>query len=229
MKKILTIFLLALAQFANAQNGSAFEVHPNPIDTMTTPDTFDSVAKGKISNVSGDTVRLRWQRTEIFLSPGITSAVCDPVTCWDTPVSAKSFELGIDSFGQMTVHFYNEFFDPPPGQAGSGIVKLKITNLDNPADTLTVLYSFSTITGTNELPAATVRLFPNPTTDRVTLENAADVALMRLYTMDGREVARFEANAENSYSIANQPVGSYVLSLEDKFGRLFQAVEIQKR
>jgi hypothetical protein len=52
---------------------------------------------------------------------------------------------------------------------------------------------------------------------------------MRLYTMDGREVARFEANAENSYSIANQPIGSYVLSLEDKFGRLFQAVEIQKR
>jgi hypothetical protein len=229
MKKIFTILLLALAQFASAQNGSAFEVHPNPIDTMTTPDTFDSVAKGKISNVSGDTVRLRWQRTQVYLSPGISSAVCDPVTCWDTIVSSKVFILGKDSSGQMTVHFYNQFYDPAPGQAGSGIVRLKITNLDNPADTLTVLYSFSTITGTNELSAATVRLFPNPTTDRFTLENAADVALMRLYTMDGREVARFESNAENSYSIANQPVGNYVLSLEDKFGRLFQALEIQKR
>lgn len=229
MKQLFTIFLLALVQFASAQNGSAFEVHPNPIDTMTTPDTFDSVAKGKISNVSGDTVRLRWQRTQVYLSPGISSAVCDPVTCWDTIVSSKVFILGKDSSGQMTVHFYNQFFDPAPGQAGSGIVRLKITNLDNPADTLTVLYSFSTITGTNELSAANVRLFPNPTTDRFTLENAADVALMRLYTMDGREIARFEPNAENSYSIANQPVGSYVLSLEDKFGRLFQAVEIQKR
>lgn len=229
MKKILTIICLAIAQFVCAQNGSAFEVHPNPIDTMTTPDTFDSVAKGKISNVSGDTVRLRWQRTQVYLSPGISSAVCDPVTCWDTIVSSKVFILGKDSSGQMTVHFYNQFYDPAPGQAGSGIVRLKITNLDNPADTLTVLYSFSTITGTNELSVANVRLFPNPTTDRFTLENAADVALMRLYTMDGREVARFEPNAENSYSIANQPVGSYVLSLEDKFGRLFQAVEIQKR
>ena len=105
MKIKFNILLLAFAQFLNAQNGSAFEVHPNPIDTMTTADTFDSVAKGKISNVSGDTIRLRWQRTEIFLSPGITSAVCDPVTCWDTPVSAKSFDLRIDSFGQMRVHF----------------------------------------------------------------------------------------------------------------------------
>ncbi len=225
-----TLFLaLAFAQFANAQNPSAFEVHPNPVDTMTTADTFDSPAKGKISNVSGDTVRLKWQRTQVFLSPGISTAVCDPVTCWDTIVSSKIFILGKDSSGQLTVHFYNQFFDPAPGQPGSGIVRLKITNLDNAADTLTVLYTFNTITKTTELPAANVKLFPNPTTDFFRLTNAEEVASMRLFTIDGREVARFVHSADNTYSIANQPVGNYVLSFEDKHGQLFQAVEIYKR
>lgn len=223
------LLLLGIIPFVNAQAPSVFEIHPNPIDTVTTADTFDSVAEGEIKNVSADTIHIKWERTIVYLSPGITTAVCDPVTCWDTPVETKSFMLGIDSFGQMTVHFYNEFFDPPPGQPGSGIVRLKITNLDNAADTLTVLYSFSTLTGTKDLPEPSVKFFPNPTADFFTLENAEEVASMRLYSIDGREVARFQRSSDNTYSIANQTIGSYVLSFEDKNGRLFQAVEIQKQ
>jgi hypothetical protein len=223
------LFALGFVQLANAQFQSAFEVHPNPIDTMTTADEYDSPAKGKISNISEIPINLRWVRTIVYHSPNITSAVCDPVTCWSSSVDTKDFTLDVDSSGQMTVHFYNAFYTPPPGQAGSGIVHVKITNLNNPADTLNVVYSFSTLTGTGELPTANVRLFPNPTTDFFTLENGEEVASMRLYALDGREMARFMNNSDNTYSIANLPVGNYVLSFEDKNGNLFQAVEIHKR
>lgn len=222
-------FTLCFIQNAVAQFQSAFEVHPNPIDTMTTADEFDSPAKGKISNVSNAPINLRWDRTIVYHSPNITSAVCDPVTCYDTSVNTKTFTLNVDSSGQMTVHFYNALFTPPPGQAGSGIVHVKITNLNNPADTLNVVYSYSTLTGTGELPPANVKLFPNPATDFFSLENAESVGIIRLYALDGREIARYEASAKGQYYIGNQPVGNYVLAFEDKKGNLFQAVELVKR
>jgi hypothetical protein len=144
-------------------------------------------------------------------------------------VSSKTFQLNKDSIGQLTVHFYNAASDPAPGQAGSGIVHLKLTNVNNAADTLTCVYTYSTLTGTNELPVANVKLFPNPTTDFFTLSNGEEVASIRVFTIDGRVVARFEHAADNTYSIANLPVGNYVVSFEDKNGQLFQALEIHKQ
>ncbi len=231
MKNLLfsLFFALGLFHVANTEAQSAYHVHPNPSDTITTMDTYDSPAHGEIKNVSSGTITVKWERNEVYLSPNITTAVCDPVTCWFPGVSSKSFQLQKDSFGQMTIHFYNAMFDPAPGQAGSGIVHLKLTNLNNAADTLTAIYTYNTLTATNELPAANVKLFPNPTTDFFTLTNADEVASMRLFTIDGREVARFLHSSDNTYSIGNQPVGNYVLSFEDKNGQLFQAVEIQKR
>ncbi len=231
MKNLLFTLLFALGLFQMAKLGaqSAFHVYPNPNDTITTQDTYDSPAHGEIKNVSNNTISMKWERHIISLTPNIETAVCDPNTCWFPIVNSKTFELEPDSFGQMTVHFYNNAYDPPPGQAGSGIVHVKLTNLGNLADTLTAVYTYSTLSGTNDLPAPNVKLFPNPTTGYFTLTHAEEVAFMQLYTLDGRVVARFEHSPDNRYSIANQPVGNYVLSFEDKNGQLFQALEIHKR
>ncbi|MDO8367965.1 MAG: T9SS type A sorting domain-containing protein [Saprospiraceae bacterium] len=231
MKNLLftLLFALGLLQVASAQFQSAYEVHPNPSDTITTSDTYDSPAHGEIKNVSNAPISVRWERHEVYLTPNITTAVCDPILCWISSVSSKTFQLEPDSSGQLTVHFYNAGFDPAPGEAGSGIVHLKLTNLGNPADTLTAVYTFSTLTGTNDPPASNVKLFPNPTTDFFTLEKADDVASMRVFTLDGRILARFEVSPTNTYSIGHLPVGNYVLSFEDKHGQLFQAVEIHKQ
>lgn len=231
MKNLLftLFFALGVIQVANAQLQSAYHVYPNPSDTITTMDTYDSPAHGDIENISTDTVRVKWERQIISLSPNFETAVCDPVTCWFPAVNSKTFSLAPGAMGQLTVHFYNSQFDPPPGAPGSGIVHLKLTNLDNAADSLTAVYTYNTLSATNDLPLPTVKLFPNPSKDYFILENAEEVASMRLYALDGREVARFQRSADNTYSIANQAVGTYVLSFEDKNGQMFQAVEIHKQ
>lgn len=231
MKNLLftLFFALGLFQIANAQFQSAYELHPNPSDTITTSDLYDSPAHAEIKNVSNATISIKWERNIINLTPDVETAVCDPVTCWSTVVNTKTFQLEPDSVGQMTVHYYNNAYSPPPGQAGSGIVHLKLTNLGNPADTLTAVYSYSTLSGTRDLPASNVKLFPNPTTDFFTLEKAEEVASMRIFALNGRIMARFEVSPNNFYSIGHLPVGNYVLSFEDKNGQLFQAVEIHKR
>ncbi len=231
MKNHCFFLFLALGLFltSGTQAQSAYHLYPNPSDTITTQDTYDSPAHGEIKNVSNATISIRWERNIIYLTPNIETAVCDPNTCWFPVVSTKTFDLEPDSFGQMTVHFYNSAFDPPPGQPGSGIVHVKLTNLNNPADTLTAVYTFNTLSNTHDLPASNVKLFPNPATDFFSLTNAEDVAFIKLYALDGRLVASYKHSADNTYSIANQPVGNYVLSFEDKNGQLFQAVEIHKQ
>ncbi|MFN0215767.1 MAG: T9SS type A sorting domain-containing protein [Saprospiraceae bacterium] len=231
MKKLLFTLLsvFGLIQVANAQFQSAYEVHPNPSDTITPAYIYDSPAHGEIKNISDDTITINWVRHEIYLTENVTTAVCDPVTCWFPGVNSKTFQLAPDSFGQLTVHFYNALWDPYPGEPGSGIVHLKLTNLNDAADSLTAVYSYNTLSGTQDLPASNVKLFPNPTTDFFTLEKADDVASMRIFTLDGRVVARFEVSPSNSYSIGHLPTGNYVLSFEDKNGQLFQAVEIHRR
>ncbi|MFN0034964.1 MAG: T9SS type A sorting domain-containing protein [Saprospiraceae bacterium] len=227
MKNLLStlFFALCLTQLASAQSLSTFEVTPNPSDTVTSADTYDSGAHGHIHNTTSNAIIVTWERTEVFLSPGVTTAVCDPNLCWADWIGSKTFGLDPNMGGQLTVHFYNSLL-----QASSGIVHLKLTNENNAADTMTAVYTYNSFTsGTGELPAPNVRLFPNPTADFFTLENAAEVASLRLFTLDGREVARFAASPDNRYSIANQPVGNYVLSFEDKNGQLFQALELQKR
>jgi hypothetical protein len=226
MKKLQLALLLAFGayQIASAQSLPTFVVYPNPSDTITTADTYDSPAKGEVKNLGSTPVTIKWERNIISLSPGIETAVCDPVTCWFPGIGTKVFTLGPEEHGEMTVHFYN-----PTGGAASGIVHLKLTNQNNPADTLTAVYTFSTLTSTGELPAATVKLFPNPSTDFFALTGAENVASMRLFALDGRQMARFEPNASQQYAIGHLPVGTYVLSLEDKNGQLFQAVELIKR
>ena len=218
------IFGQGLVCSISAQTPSAYEVYPNPSDTVTALEIEISTAFAQIRNLHTDSIFVKWVRKVIYVSPGVANAVCDPEQCWFTSTQTNSFGLARDSVGKLYVSFLK-----PGNQAASGIVHLKLTNLDNAADTLTAIYSFNSLTGSIDLPTPNVKLFPNPTTDFFTLENAEAVGFMRLYTLDGREVARFISNLGNTYSIANQPVGNYVLSFEDKNGHLFQAVELQKR
>jgi len=207
-----------------AQSLSTYTVYPNPSDTVTAPDITLATAFTEIKNLSSDSIFVKWVRTIIYLSPNVSSAVCDPDQCWFLTTQTNTFGLAGDSVGKIYVSFGH-----PENEVSSGIVHLYLNNVDQITDTLTAIYSFNTLSGTSNLPDAYVKLFPNPTTDYFRLENAEEAAIMRLYTLDGREVARFEKKADNTYSIANQPVGNYVLSFEDKNGQLFQAVEIHKR
>src|SRR5689334_13012212 len=103
----LLLFTLGLIHGVNAQFQSAYHVGPNPCDTITTADTYDSPAHGEIKNISNSTIFIKWERNIISLTPNVETAVCDPVTCWFPGINSKTFQLEPDSFGQLTVHFYN--------------------------------------------------------------------------------------------------------------------------
>ena len=80
-----------------------------------------------------------------------------------------------------------------------------------------------------ESAAARINLFPNPTVESFTLENAEMVAAVRIFSLDGRQVSRIEAEPSQVYSLASQPAGSYIVVMENKKGDVVKSLEIRKQ
>ncbi len=224
MKNLFLTFLVfsLTITFANAQ--SAFLLTPQPASASAPVEQGDVPVDAHITNLTNSTLNMRWERRVIELSDSCETAVCDPNVCWSRSLDAMEFGMEPNTTGAMLVHFYNN------GYPCAGIVHVKLTNLGNPADSLIGVYLFNQSSSLNELPAANVKLYPNPVTDFFSLQNAENVAAIRVFALDGRLMARFDArNSNNSYSIQNLPVGNYVISLEDKHGDTFQAMSLDKR
>lgn len=67
-----------------------------------------------------------------------------------------------------------------------------------------------------EVLSQQVRVYPNPTTDVVSVENAGEVLSIEVYSVDGRLVERVEG--QSSVSLAGCPSGVYVLNVETAEG-----------
>ncbi|MBL7828147.1 MAG: T9SS type A sorting domain-containing protein, partial [Saprospiraceae bacterium] len=139
-------------------------------------------------------------------------------------ISARNLNMDANQSGELTVHFY-----PEDENYCEGIVHLKIKNLDNLNDTLVAVYTLNLATKVTDLPQANVQIFPNPTADYFSLKNAGEVGSLELFSLEGRLVATMNVDDANQYSLAQQPAGNYILALRDKKGRLFQALEINKK
>lgn len=222
MKKLLFTLILIPAALLFVSAQALYSVTPNPADTTGTVDESDVPADAVISNLTDNTLHLKWERQIITLTSTCETAVCDPNTCWSRGTSTKNFDMDPHESGELLVHFYNN------GSPCEGIVHLKITNRDNPSDTLITAFLFNQASAAKDLPAANVQLLPNPVSTYFVLANAADVAYIRLFALDGRELQQFKASDDNRYNISTLAPGNYVMALIDKKGRAFQAVELKK-
>ncbi|MCC6411813.1 MAG: T9SS type A sorting domain-containing protein [Saprospiraceae bacterium] len=226
MKQVFTTLVLGflLCQVAMAQ--ATFKIEPNPSSINVAPTVLDAAAKSKVINLTGGNKNMRWERTIIELPANISSLVCDKNLCWASGVSTKDFLLTPGDSATMDAHFLN-----PLELTASAIVHIKVSNLADPTNDFVngvYLYNQSTSTS-NPLPAADVKLFPNPVVDQFTLSNDQDVAAVRVYSLDGRQVAAYNASADHQYNLATQAAGTYIVSLLAADGRTFQAIQVNKQ
>lgn len=226
MKNLAFLLFTAILSVNLLSAQTTFSVTPNPSIVSAPPEVFDATAHATIKNISNARDSIVWVRTEIELPKDFTTAVCDCIQCYIAGVSTMSFGIAPNESCVLDVHFYNN-----QESSGTGIVHLKVTNVNVPNDMVTAVYLYNTTSSAKDpLPAATVRLFPNPVTEGFALENADDVAGVRIYSLQGgRQVANFEPSADQRYSIVSQPAGTYIVALVAKNGKVFQAVEVHKQ
>lgn len=227
MKRVFTILSMFLISMGVSSAQTTFVLGANSVWTIAPNTNKDVEGHTNIHNVMNDTITVRWERIVIDITPGCASQVCDINQCYLEHVNTKTFKLPGGAYGNLIMHFLN----PDTILGASAVIHLKMTNVNVPGDTATISYLFtSSLSGTaDQLPAARVRLFPNPVSDYFQLENAGDVQRIRMFALDNREVARFDAEPGERYPLSGLPAGTYILALESKTGQTFQALELVKK
>ena len=218
------LFLLTFCSLASAQ--SSFSISEDTlVVSLPVPETLVH-APNIVTNLANGPLTLRWQRYVISLTPGCETQVCDPNQCYVPGVGGQTFTLEADSIANMYIDLLN-----PSGAPASAIVRLQYTNLAQPADTASVYYFLSVGTSASAEQAASLRilLYPNPATESFALDHAGALHTVRMYDLAGQQVAEFAAAATQRYSLADQPAGTYFVTLADKNGQVFRALQVIKQ
>ncbi len=224
MKHFFTLFFALIAVSSLVQAQSALVVEPASVQVNALPNNPDTEAHVNLLNKSTSEIMVKWERTVISITPGCQTQVCDPILCYLPSVSSKTFPLAANDTAVVIVHFLNF-----SGEPASALVHLKFTNVANPADTVTAIYTFSGASSAKELSkVAPAKVFPNPATDYFQIADADGAARIRIFDRAGRQVALLNATPNQRYSITDLPAGAYILAVEDEDGRILQAGELVK-
>lgn len=226
MKNSVFTLLLMLLAAATASAQATFDVFPDTVSVSAPINQLDVEADNQIQNLTNVNRNIKWERTVISINPDtLKTQVCDPNACYATWISTKTFILTAGSTMPMIVHLLNN-----SGGPANAVVQLKFSDQADQANPQYAYYIFdASLVGTHDLPAANVRLFPNPVVESFSLENAEAVSRVHVFSLEGRRIAVFNAYAGGNYSLSGQPAGSYLVALESKQGKLFQAVQIKKQ
>jgi hypothetical protein len=228
-----SIFLVLNVTWASSAlfgQQSAFFVANDTVSRVAPADSSIIEAFLYIKNVSATTKSVRWQRSILALSdPSLLTLVCDPVQCWAASVSTFQFDLPADQTAPMSISFLNE-----TGQAQCGIIRLKVFDANNPADSVGLYYLFNNCgqvlnDRTPPLPRPTATLSPNPTTAQFLLHHTEDANRMYLCDAQGRMLYTRPITPDAVFSLHDYPAGLYFVVLEDRYGRMYQAIEVNKQ
>jgi hypothetical protein len=222
MKQLFTIALL-LVQTWGLQ-AQSFGVTPNPSSVIASPNDTDVENHNDLNNKGPFAKTMRWTRTEVFLSdPSLETQICDNIACYLPSVSTRTFPLAGNETISIIVHMLN-----PNSLPAQAIVHLKFSNENVPTDTLTAVYLFdATVSANDPVGNASIKVFPNPTTDYFQLQGADEVTEVRMYSLDGRLVMQRNATPDQRYRLNNFTPAAFVVALVNAQGKIIQATELQ--
>ncbi len=184
---------------------------------------FELVGHTELTNNTNQTQTYVWVREIIEQPDGWNNAVCDINQCYFHTVSTAEFDLMAGESGLLDVHVR------PFGIAGKAIVKLTVTDVDNPDVSICVQYE-STI-GTvsiDNLIQQDVQIFPNPTSNVFVMTENSIVEELTVFNIIGRPIRTFKARNGQQYDVRDLATGLYLVRMTDKDGKIIKTVRMTK-
>jgi len=226
MKKALLLIFIFSYSFLSAQVTLSLTAPSE--STVALSSEVDVVAKGMLKNDSDDTLTVMWKRNIIELTEGWATAVCDKNLCYIPSFGETSEETGTNLIllpgeeSNFDIHVY------PNGTEGAAIVELTATDVNNSENTVTGRYEFNqTTTSTRFVSKSNIKIYPNPTSQYISLTDATNVDRLMVYNIVGRPVKTFRATSSNQYDVSNLPIGIYLVRLVDQYDYTLKTVRLR--
>ena len=236
MKQLLPFFLFIFISFqALAQDVT---VNPNPFagnfQTDLSTNASEAVAHSTMTNNTSDTLNIKWVIIPSDNCPTVWKyLVCDTNNCYTTAVISneggpvnKPVVLAPGDYSRLDLHI------KPNQKEGCCVPKIEVRNYDDPS----ILYTtaeydvcVANATATTERQKANLKVFPNPTSNYISLSENNFVDQLWVSNILGKRVRTFRTSVSNNYDVSTLPDGIYLVSMVDEDNRVMKTVRISKR
>ncbi|MGB3799810.1 MAG: T9SS type A sorting domain-containing protein [Lewinella sp.] len=245
MKLLLPLLLLLPCLGMTAQSTPPLRVEPAEINKVIRVDNidedFEDVSTVVVTNNSGRTVQLLREsvvqespRSWSYSALDRVSRATPYVLSEDQQATGRQISLRP---GQSATFFV---VLRPDGVAGNGTAELRFSDLTFPGTVLATATINTTLTRQDSdtestdsrANPTTVRLYPNPATDRFYVETPRSVRLGRVEVTNtlGRRLKSFTAESgSDGFDIENLPDGLYLISIYDDSGKKLRTLRLLHR
>jgi len=242
MKLIWTLLLSILGTgLLQAQKLLTFQ--PNVFKKQVTIElndaSYEEVLKVSVTNTSGRTLQLRWDKNIIHQPYAWESQICDkeasyppniesnydPIQGVLAPVkltSGESFDLYLtllpyNRTGQCRIEIPFREIQRPDEVIGTAVFQVNIINNQDQKN--------NNISGDKR-----IRIFPNPVHQHFFLANAPTLGSLEIYNTLGRKVRTYDApQVGDSFDAGDLPQGVYLIRLRDKNGKIIRTLRLLRR
>lgn len=164
-----------------------------------------------IHNTSGDTLQLRWNRTEENIPGWWRSSVCTEYYCYSMPDDSATWTLLPGDSDMIYVHIY------PYGYADTGNVVIRLYNPADPADSVRVTFNCNVPVGIQEYEL--ISYFRTDFTMMSVVYSVNESCTFTLTEAQGRVVESGKVIGGAEQRAAVQDHGVYILTLITSDGR----------
>ena len=213
MKTTLFIAFLLVAQALVAQGFAAW-----PSTVLDRELAFNEANECYIyfDHPAGDTLHLKWRQLEMSLPEGWTADLCDYGLCY-TGIPAN----GIMNPAYDTVRPYLKLIVQPHTTGGSAWLWFRAIEIGHDANFLDVYFNLFTpgTVGVHETGESAVRVFPNPATHTLFLENSGAQEIPCLLSdISGKTIwqSTLAPQATRNVDLTPYPAGLYFLKMPGK-------------
>ncbi|HFA51075.1 MAG TPA: T9SS type A sorting domain-containing protein [Bacteroidetes bacterium] len=218
-------------------------ISPNPFTGTIQVDLTDNYAEAvfhaTLTNNSADTMKLRWE--VITADAGCSSKwdflFCDENQCYSTGVISNintnmpgpNIPLVVAPNGGTSLF---DLHIRPKGTTGCCSPKVTVSTVDAPNDILaTAEYDLCIdgLTPVSEAQKARLRIYPNPSTNYISLSENNFVKKLWISNILGKRVKTFDTSYANNYDVSDLPDGIYLVSMVGEENKVLKTVRISKR
>jgi type IX secretion system substrate protein len=237
MKQLILLAIFLVFSFC-AQAQWDLEVEPNPHESTVQVDLTDfwsePVAHAHVTNKTDHLINLRWKREIISAPPEWEFRICDTNPCYSTTTTnvVASARPNVPVPLQLNERSLLDLHVLPRGVAGCAEVNIHLSDAANPDSILeTVVFNVCVemLTAVSELDKSSMRIYPNPTSNFISLTKSSGVSQLWVSNILGKRVKTFHTTFTGKYNISGLPDGIYLVSMVDHAGNVMKTVRVSKR
>jgi len=209
----LTFTIILTIVFFQLLNAQTIEVTPATKNVPVDIKVFDTPHYLEIKNNGTKPIRIDWKKTVFYKTEEWGISICDTINCYipNGPDTAQLYCL----INPGTVLEY-KIIAYPHETEGEALVGLKIWEYGNEANSTTVEVHFNGLISTDNPELSSLKVFPNPVKDALSLENNQSFELgdIFVYNAIGALVKQIKSDGfSNRYDISELNDGLYFMKI----------------